>query len=63
MAYDHPGGLAPLFDDAGKDRTYTDTELQELLSFVENMDNATSADERARPPVLPVPVPEKYPRP
>ena len=62
MAYDHPGGLAPLFDDAGKDRTYTDQELQELLSFVENMDNATSADERARPPV-PVPVPEKYPRP
>uniref|UniRef100_A0A7S0IGZ0 BHLH domain-containing protein n=1 Tax=Micromonas pusilla TaxID=38833 RepID=A0A7S0IGZ0_MICPS len=44
---DHPGGLAPLFDDVGKDRTYTDQELQELLSFVENMDNATSADELA----------------
>ena len=44
---DHPGGLAPLFDDAGKDRTYTDTELHDLLSFMETMDNATTADERA----------------
>jgi hypothetical protein len=44
---EHTGGLAPLFDDAGKDRTYTDTELHDLLSFMETMDNATTADERA----------------
>ena len=49
-AYDPEGSsdLAHLFDTNGNgNNTYTDSELHELLGFVETMENAATPDERA----------------
>ena len=44
------GDLANVFNTtADGNNTYTDSELVELLGFVENMDNAVMGDDRACP--------------
>jgi|AntAceMinimDraft_5_1070358.scaffolds.fasta_scaffold114107_1 hypothetical protein len=43
------GDIASLFNEANNGeggKTYTDSELHELLGFVESMDNATTANDR-----------------
>ena len=45
------GDIANLFKQTNNDgnTTYTDSELHELLGFVENMNNATTADDCESP--------------